>query len=176
MAWPKPIIPELIFLSFSVVDACSRTFKGDFGKLCGWLAQGASYPCQQERGAGSSPAAGCICGERRHTDVSGLPLWMPRGLAGAAAGKVRWCSGRRDSFACFWGGKNDSVQTFTEGYHSLFTEALCLSPRGQVANGRVEDWEVDFCLLQAALFLQRREGLVLRQRSRPLALKLPWEA
>lgn len=68
---------------------CYRTFKGDFGKLRGWLTQGASYPRKQARGAGPSPAAGGVCGERGHPDVPGLPLRMPRGLAGAAAGKVR---------------------------------------------------------------------------------------
>ena len=71
-----------------------RTPEGAPGHRAGGLAQGPPDPRQQEGGPGASTAARGLRGQGRRADLSGLPLRVPRGLAGATAAEVRlWVAG-----------------------------------------------------------------------------------
>lgn len=96
---------------------------------------------------------------------------MPRGLAGAAAGKVRLCSGLvfcpaadgEERVAHFCGGKmalGRRLPKVSKVWSLRHCE--CLFPGSGVTNGSVEDQEVGFCFLpRTRLLFFFREGKVL---------------
>lgn len=83
-----------------------RAPEGTPGKWAVKAAQGAPDPRQQEGGPGASPAAGGFRGKGPSADLPRLPLWVPRGVAGATAGEV--C----EPFA--WGGSQYYTEAKTD--------------------------------------------------------------
>lgn len=66
-----------------------RAPEGTPGLRAGQAAQGPPDPRQQEGGPGAGTAAGGFRGQGRRADLPGLPLRVPRRVAGAAAAEVR---------------------------------------------------------------------------------------